>query len=91
MNFTYRIHAIERMFQRDITEQDVENVVHNGEIIQTYLNDKPYPSYLSLGFSEKRPIHVVYAIDDKENIIIIITVYEPALDKWQIGFKMRKQ
>ena len=90
MNFTYRIHAIERMFERDITQKDVESVVRNGEILQSYLNDKPYPSYLSLGFVEKRPVHVVYAVDDKENVIII-TVYEPALDKWQVGFKVRKQ
>ncbi len=88
MEFIYRVHAIERMFERDITEQEVENVVKNGEIIQTYPNDKPYPSYLSLGFNET-PLHIVYAIGNKDNVIVI-TVYEPGLDKWQAGFKVRK-
>lgn len=90
MDFIYRIHAIERMFERDIAELEVENIVNNGEIIQSYPNDKPYPSFLSLGYSGQRPLHVVYAVDEKENAIII-TVYEPELDKWQAGFKMRKQ
>ncbi len=49
LKFIYRIHAIERMFERDISEQDIESVVFNGEVIKNYPNDKPYPSRLSLG------------------------------------------
>ncbi len=43
MEFIYRVHAIERMFQRDISEEAVELVVKNGEIIEEYLDDKPFP------------------------------------------------
>ena len=49
LKFIYRIHAIERMFERDISEQDIESAVFNGEVIKNYPNDKPYPSRLSLG------------------------------------------
>ena len=69
------------MFQRDIEEIDVEYVVHDGEIIESYVNDKPYASYLSLGLINDIPLHVVYAKDENDNSIII-TVYRPTLEKW---------
>ncbi|QSZ42377.1 DUF4258 domain-containing protein [Sulfurimonas aquatica] len=48
MQFIYRVHAVERMFQRDIEDVDVEYVIKNGNVIESYTDDKPYPSYLSL-------------------------------------------
>ena len=60
MTFIYREHAIQRMFERDILEGDVEDTVKNGDIIEEYLDDKPYPSFLALKFYEK-PLHVVFA------------------------------
>lgn len=89
MNFIYRVHAIERMFQRDIEEVDAENVVKDDEIIEKYIDDKPYPSYLSLGYIGGVPLHVVYA-EDEENNYIIITVYRPSLEKWEDDFKTRR-
>jgi len=87
--YIYRLHAIERMFQRDIEEYQVEEVVENGEIIEEYYDDKPYPSFLVFGINENLPLHVVYAIDE-ENNIIVITAYRPNLEKWQSDFKTRK-
>ena len=89
MNAVYRIHAIKRMFERDISQADVEKVIKFGEVINKYPNDRPYSSYLVLGYIEKRAIHVVYAIDE-QNIFIIITVYEPSLDIWEDDFKERR-
>ena len=89
MNFIYRVHAIERMFQRDIEEVDAENVLNDGEIIEKYIDDKPYPSYLSLGYIDGVPLHVVYAEDEEHNYIII-TVYRPSLEKWEDDFKTRR-
>jgi len=87
--YIYRLHAVERMFQRDIEEYQVEEVIENGEIIEEYNDDKPYPSFLVLGKNENLPLHVVYAIDE-ENNIIVITAYRPNLEKWQNNFKTRK-
>lgn len=44
MEYIYRVHAIERMFQRDIIESYVEEVIRTGEIIEKYENE--YPSFL---------------------------------------------
>ena len=89
MEFIYRVHAIERMFQRDIYETHVEDIIKNGEIIESYLEDKPYPSFLVLGASDSLALHVVYAKDDDNNIIVI-TAYKPSLKKWQDDLKTRK-
>lgn len=86
----YRVHAIERMFQRDVNEEDVEHIIETGEIIESYPDDQPYPSFLVLGFVEKRALHVVYAKDENGSIIVI-TVYEPTLEKWFDDLKTRRK
>lgn len=63
--------------------------IEYGEIIESYENDKPYPSFLSLNYIDTKPLHVVYAYDDNHNIIII-TVYSPNQEKWQDDFKTRR-
>lgn len=75
------------MFQRDILEEDVEYVIKTGKIIEEYLDDKPYPSFLILGFKNNKPLHVVCAKNETE--IIIITVYHPDDDKWINNFTKR--
>ena len=88
MTFVYREHAIQRMFERDIFEVDVENTVKNGEITEEYLDDKPYPSFLALGFN-KKPLHVVFAKNYEDNEVIIITAYYPDKEKWSDDYKKR--
>ena len=61
----FRVHAIQRMFQRRISEVEVKQAITSGETIETYPTDKPLPSRLVLGWSGPRPIHVV-AADDRQ-------------------------
>jgi len=87
----YRTHALERMFKRKINFLDIEEVIKNLEIIEEYPTDSPYPSCLALGYNKlKRPIHIVYSVNSLENVIYIITVYEPDIEKWESSFKRRK-
>jgi len=87
---SFRIHALRRMFRRRISENEVRSVLATGELIEKYDDEKPYPSYLVLGFSNRRPIHVVAADNSDDKETIIITVYEPSMAKWQPGFHKRK-
>lgn len=57
------LHVLERMAQRDIARADVLIVLREGEVIEEYLNDHPYPSALVHGFVAGRPLHVVVALD----------------------------
>ena len=87
----YRLHAIRRMFERRISAKHVEHVVASGEVIEEYPDDQPYPSRLILGFVDDRPLHVVGAENAAAGEMIIITVYEPDLERWDAGFRRRKR
>ncbi len=86
----YRVHAIERMVERGISDEDVGRVLVQGKEIESYPDDLPYPSRLVLGWHGTRPIHVVAADNMADNETIIITVYEPDPDRWELGFERRK-
>lgn len=87
----YRTHAIERMYERYISKQDVRHVLEHGEVIEDYLEDIPYPSRLVLGWIEGRPLHVVAANNDDMGETIIITVYEPDSSLWESDFRRRRK
>jgi hypothetical protein len=87
----FRKHALNRMFERAISEEDVRRVLTTGEVIQHYPHDAPYPSRLLLGWCGQRPIHVVAADIGDERATVIITVYEPDLQIWEADFKRKKQ
>jgi hypothetical protein len=86
----FRVHAIQRMFQRRISEDDVRRVLTTGEIIENYPDDTPYPSELILGWCGSRPIHIVIANNADARESIVVTVYEPDPDQWEPGFRRRK-
>ena len=51
MKLIYRQHAVKRMHERSIAEEDVEYAIASGKIIENYPNDTPYPSALLLGYA----------------------------------------
>ncbi len=56
-------HAIRRMFERGIGRDDAKEVVARGEGIAEYPDDSPHPSRLMLGRVNRKPIHVLVAVD----------------------------
>ena len=87
----FRVHALQRMFGRNISEEDVRHVLETGETIEFYPNDQPYPSRLVLGWVGQSPLHIIVADNEEEETFIVITVYEPNPVLWEEGFKRRKQ
>lgn len=90
MKLTYWVHAVERMFDRGISEDDLRSVLLDGEEIEAYRNT-PYPGRLVLGWCGTRPIHVVADENREDDELIVITAYEPQPALWEFGFKRRKQ
>ncbi|HEX9389104.1 MAG TPA: DUF4258 domain-containing protein [Anaerolineales bacterium] len=86
----FRVHAVQRMFERNVSVKKVSQALQSGEIIEDYSAEMPEPSRLILGFQGKRPFHVVTSENSETNEIIIITVYIPDPDKWNKEFKSRK-
>ena len=82
-------HMIQRMAQRHISFSEVKEVIMNGEIIEYYQDDYPYPSCLVFGYTIKsRVIHTVVGIGDSK--LWLITVYEPDPKQWSEDFKVRR-
>lgn len=86
---TFTRHAIQKMFQRNVGKSEIDNVISTGTIIKEYPNDLPYPSLLLLGFCDNRPLHIVLAFDNTNNICIIVTVYEPDPNLWKENYSRR--
>lgn len=83
-------HAIARLFQRNISQKDIECAILNGEIIEEYENDYPFPSCLVYGINfNNEVLHIVCGVNDTE--LWIITAYYPDNIKWEKNFKKRKE
>lgn len=85
----YQRHAVERMAQRGVSEEDVEQVLLTGKTIQVYPDDTPFPSELILGWRGIRPLHIVVATDMTKRRKIIVTVYEPHPGQWDADLKRK--
>lgn len=89
-NIEITLHAAKRLEQRNISINDIIFCIHEGEIIEDYPEDYPYPNCLILGFSmKKKYIHVVIGTDPET--IWIITAYYPNLDKWKQDLRTRRE
>ena len=86
----FRVHALQRMFERRISTKKVTQALQTGETIEDYSAEMPEPSRLILGFQAKQPIHLVASKNSKANEITIITVYIPNSNRWNKDFKSRK-
>jgi len=76
-------HILTRMRQRKIRLNDIKNTIMQGEIIEQYPTDFPFPSCLINGSN----IHVVCSIG--KDCLYIITAYRPAPEKWEAGGSIR--
>ena len=86
----FRVHAVQRMFERKISARNVSQAVETGETIEDYSAEMPEPGRLILGFQGKRPFHVVASENLETNEVTIITVYVPEAGRWSKDFRSRR-
>ena len=84
-------HAIQRMFERGISKDDVMSVLREGVPIAEYTEDRPFPSCLMVFSPGGRPLHVVAAFDTATRICHVITAYHPDPDRWTPDGRLRRQ
>jgi len=87
----FRVHAVQRMFQRMVSEEDIKHILAAGETIEEYPEDSPFPGRLVLGWCDGRPLHVVVADNMESDEVIIVTVYGPDAEAWEADFRRRKK
>lgn len=79
--FILTLHAVDRLLERGISQEEVLNAILCGEAIESYPDDYPFPSVLLHGDG----LHVVCALGELqgEPIAVIVTAYRPSLDRWE--------
>jgi hypothetical protein len=85
----WRRHALERMLERGISREEVRFAILDGELIEDYSSDMPYPSCLVLHTGEKA-LHVVVALDPHSGICHVITAYRPDAIHFESDLKTRR-
>jgi Domain of unknown function (DUF4258) len=88
MAILYSAHALKRIFQRGLTLQAVARAMEASEVIAHYPDDQPYPSKLVLGWDGGVPMHVVAALTEQGDTVVI-TAYVPEPGLWDETFKRK--
>ncbi len=84
-------HADEEAQADTLSFDEIFFSVLQGEIIEDYPTDKPYPSCLIYGESfTGEPIHSVWAYNLETKWAVIITVYRPDPNRW-IDWRTRRK
>ncbi len=83
-------HADEEALADKLTFDEIFFSIFQGEIIEEYPRDKPYPSCLIYGdtFSGE-PVHSVWAYNEENQWAVLITVYRPDPNRW-IDWRKRR-
>lgn len=85
-------HLITRMYERAISDKDIEDVVENGWPIEYFFEiPKVKETFILMGYTRrKRPLHLVVSCEGNE--IYLSTVYDPRFMpwKWENGYQVKK-
>ena len=87
-------HANIRLSQRFIDRRIALESVDQYEIIEYYpeQNGSHYlPNYLVYTEYQREVFHILFALDKEDQNVRIITVYRPAPEAWDEGFRRRKK
>jgi hypothetical protein len=80
--FDFSRHALKRVVERNISDQEIRQAGVQANVIEDYPDDKYSPSCLLLGFTQTgRPLHIQVSLAETE-LVKIITIYEPDPNEW---------
>jgi hypothetical protein len=87
--FEFSRHALKRVVERNISDQEIRQAGAQATVIEDYPDDKYSPSCLLLGFTETaRALHVQVSLADTD-LAKIITIYEPDPNEW-VNYSQRR-
>lgn len=88
-SFEFTRHAFKRAVERNISEQEIQELAERLEVVEDYPDDKYSPSSLLLGFTRnRRALHMQVSRAEGDKVRII-TLYEPDSAQWS-EYKRRK-
>jgi hypothetical protein len=85
-------HALNELVAEPVSVNDVEVALGQAEVIEEYPHLRRYlPDCLVLAFvSPDQPIHCVVALNEPQDYILIVTIYQPDVEEWEDDWKTRK-
>ncbi len=84
-------HARLAMRDDNLTTFDVLEALKNFEIIEEYPDAKPFSTCLLLCWlKDKKLLHVVCALPEHVDMLIIVTVYIPSKEEW-LDYRRRRK
>lgn len=90
MALVFTRHARKRILERGIRIDEIHVATEAATVLEEYPQDEPYPSRLVLGWVGNRPLHLVLAGATAAGDTIVVTLYEPDVERWEPGFVRRK-
>jgi len=87
----WRKHVLQKLAERGLAQQAVRDVLLSGEQIRNYIEDKPFPSALFLGYASGKPLHVVASCDEANRQAFVITAYEPSREVFESDYRTKKE
>ena len=83
-------HGVEEMVADELTESEIVAATLSGKLIEDYPEAFPHPACLVLGVLEnKKPVHAVWAHEDRSGYSVLITTYRPDPARWSMDFQKR--
>lgn len=86
--WTYHVNM--RLEKRSVTREMIMASIAEMRIIEEYVEDKYFPSYLLLAHYGDICYHVLIAVDLAGDNVRVVTAYLPNSDKWGPGYKTRR-
>lgn len=87
--YRYTVHGAKQKIARRLRRAEIEEALKTGEVIEDYPEHHYSPACLILGRTEKgKALHILCSLQE---IVDIITVYEPDLTEWKEDLKTRRK
>jgi hypothetical protein len=85
-------HALGKLASEPVSTNDVETALQGAKIIEEYPHlHRHLPDCLVLAFiSPDRPIHCVTGINEPQDYILMVTIYQPTAQEWKNDWQTRK-
>lgn len=86
----FRVHAVERMFERGIPFCEVQKALGAGEPIEEYPDSTGFGARLFLSGKGRRALHLVVAEHAESHSRVVVTGYRPEPARWSEDFRRRR-
>lgn len=87
--YRYTVYGAKQRIARRIKRKEIEQAINSGEIIEDYHEHHYGPACLLIGKTERdKVLHILCSLQE---VVDIITVYEPDLEEWEEDLKHRRK